>query len=92
MGGAALLSLLISEVRYEEKRKLCLKEFKTIFWRIVGNKPLMCFLIAVAFITQTHQTITVFLNQIKYEQCGLSASSIGFVYIVVTLVGMFDIF
>lgn len=91
-GVAALLSLFISEVKYEEKQKICLKEFKTIFWRIVGNKPLMCFLIAVAFITQTHQTITVFLNQIKYEKCGLSASSIGFVYIVVTLVGMFGIY
>lgn len=91
-GAAALLSLFISEVKYEEKRKICLKEFKTIFGRIVGNKSLMCFLIAVAFITQTHQTITVFLNQIKYEQCGLSASSIGFVYIVVTLVGMFGIY
>ena len=91
-GVAALLSLFISEVKYEEKRKICLKEIKTIFWRIVGNKSLMCFLTAVAFITQTHQTITVFLNQIKYEQCGLSASNIGFVYIVVTLVGMFGIY
>lgn len=91
-GAAALLSLFISEVKCEEKRKICLKEFKTILGRIVGNKSLMCFLIAVAFITQTHQTITVFLNQIKYEQCGLSASSIGFVYIVVTLVGMFGIY
>lgn len=91
-GTAALLSLFISEVKCEEKRKICLKEFKTILGHIVGNKSLMCFLIAVAFITQTHQTITVFLNQIKYEQCGLSASSIGFVYIAVTLVGMFGIY
>ena len=91
-GLAALLSCFISEVKHDEKQKICLKEFRYVFLRIVRNKPLLCFLIAVAFITQTHQTITVFLNQIQYEKCGLSASSIGFVYIVITLVGMLGVF
>ena len=91
-GLAAFLSFFISEVKCEEKQKICLKEFKSIFFRIVRNKPLMFFLIAVAFITQTHQTITVFLNQIQYEKCGLSASSIGVAYIVITLVGMIGVF
>lgn len=91
-GLAAFLSFFISEVKKEEKQKICWKEFKGTFLRIVSNKPLMIFLIAVAFITQTHQTITVFLNQIQYEKCGLSASHIGFVYIVITLVGMFGVF
>ena len=42
--------------------------------------------------TQMHQTITVFLNQIQYKNCGMSAANIGFVYIVVTLVGMLGVF
>ena len=91
-GAAAFLSLFISEVKHEERSQISLNEFKSIFLRIVGNKSLMCFLIAVAFITQTHQTITVFLNQIQYQKCGLSASSIGLVYIIVTLVGMFGVY
>lgn len=91
-GVAAFLSLFISEVKYKEKQRICIKEFKSIFRSIVGNKSLMCLLIAVAFVTQVHQTITVFLNQIKYEKCGLSASSIGFIYIVVTLVGIFGVY
>lgn len=91
-GLAAILSFFISEVKSKETRKICLTEFQAIFSRIVKNKPLIFFLIAVAFMTQTHQTITVFLNQVQYEKCGLSASNIGFVYILITLVGMLGAF
>lgn len=91
-GSAAVLSFFLSEVKSEEKRRICLNDFRVTFSRIVKNKSLILFLIAVAFMTQTHQTITVFLNQIKYKKCGLSASSIGFVHIVITLVGMFGVF
>ncbi len=91
-GLAAILSLFLSEVKSEEKRKVDLNDFRVTFSRIVKNKSLILFLIAVAFMTQTHQTITVFLNQVQYKKCGLSASSIGFVYIVITLVGMLGVF
>lgn len=91
-GLAALLSCFLSEVKSEETRKICLTEFRTIFSRIIKNKSLIFFLIAVAFMTQTHQTSTVFLNQIQYKKCGMSASNIGFVYIVITLVGMLGVF
>ena len=91
-GLAAILSFFLSEVKSEETRKICLTEFRTVFLRIVKNKSLILFLIAVAFMTQTHQTITVFLNQIQYEKCGMSASDIGFAYILVTLVGMLGVF
>ena len=91
-GLAALLSFFLSEVKSEETRNICLTEFQTVFSRIVKNKSLIFFLIAVAFLTQTHQTVTVFLNQIQYEKCGMSASNIGFVYIVITLVGMLGVF
>lgn len=91
-GLAAFLSFFLSEVKSEETRKNSLTEFCAIFPRIVKNKSLILFLAAAAFMTQTHQTITVFLNQIQYEKCGMSASSIGFVYIVVTLVGVLGVF
>lgn len=91
-GLAALLSFFLSEVKSEETRKFCLSEFQTIFSRIIKNKSLILFLVAVAFLSQTHQTITVFLNQIQYEKCGMSASNIGFVYIVITLIGTLSVF
>lgn len=91
-GLAAILSLFLSEVKSEEKRKICLNDFRRVFSRIIKNKTLILFLVAVAFMTQTHQTITVFLNQIQYERCGLSSSGIGFVHIVITLVGILGVF
>lgn len=42
----------------------------------------------VALLSEAHQTITVFLNQLQYERCGLSDSVIGLVYIVATLLGL----
>lgn len=91
-GVAAILSFFITEVKGKEKTKICLQEFKSVLCQTVSNKSIMIFLIAVAFMTQIHQTITVFLNQIQYEKCGLSASSMGFVFIVITLVGMLGVF
>lgn len=91
-GVSAILSFFITEVMREEKTKICFKEFKSILYQTVSNKSRMIFLIAVAFMTQIHQTITVFLNQLQYEKCGLSPSSMGFVYIVITLVGMLGVF
>ena len=91
-GLAAILSFFLTEVKGEEKHIIRLSEFREVFSRIIKNKQLIIFLITVAFMTQTHQTITVFLNQIQYEKCGLSASSIGYVYIVITLVGLLGVF
>lgn len=91
-GLAALLSFFLSEVKSEETKRICLAEFQDTLLRIIRNKPLIIFLIAVACMTQTHQTITVFLNQIQYVKCGLSAANMGFVYIVITLAGMFGVF
>lgn len=89
---AAILSFFLSEVKGDVRRSTCFRDFLEIFSRIVRNKQLLIFLLAVALLTQTHQTITVFLNQIQYEKCGLTASGIGFVYIVVTLSGMLGVF
>lgn len=90
-GLAAIISLLLEEVK-QERNDYDLVGFKNIFLQIIQNKKLIVFLIAVAFITQTHQTIAVFLNQIQYIKCGLSASTIGYVYILITLAGLLGVF
>lgn len=75
-----------------EKRILPFLGFKTAFLRIVKNRPLLLFLVSVAFLTQTHQTVTVFLAQVQYERCGLSPSAIGYIYAAVTLAGFLGVF
>lgn len=91
-GLAAILSLFLEEVKSDEKHVFLLPEIKEIFAQIMKNKRLIIFLVSVAFMSETHQTITVFLNQIQYEKCGLSASSIGYIYIVAALVGLLGVF
>jgi len=91
-GTAAVLSLFLTEVKRKDARTLHIHDFRPVFASIIKNKTVILFLIAVAFMTQTHQTIVVFLNQIQYEKCGMAPSTIGFVYILVTLMGMLGVF
>ena len=91
-GIAAVLSLFLDEVRGEEKQRLELREIKAVFVRIIKDKRFILFLLSVGLFSQTAQTVTVFLNQIQYENCGMSASAIGFVFVLVTLVGLLGVF
>lgn len=91
-GAAAALSLFLDEVKAAEKRALRLSDLGAVFGRILRNRRLLLFLLSVAFLSQTHQTITVFLNQIQYERCGMTPSAIGFVHIAVTLAGLLGVF
>lgn len=49
-------------------------------------------MIGVALLNETHQTITVFLNQLQYVKSGLTDAAIGYIYIGVTLVGLLGTF
>ena len=91
-GIAAVLSLFLDEVKSAENQAVRFSDLKAVFTRIVKDRKFILFLISVAFLSQTHQTITVFFNQIQYEKCGMYASTIGYVYIVVTLAGLFGVF
>ena len=91
-GLSALAALFLTEVKPEKECKFDRIEFKTVLRESFRNRYLILFLIAVAFLSETHQTITVFLNQIQYEKCGLSASAIGYIYVAATIVGLLGIF
>jgi hypothetical protein len=56
------------------------------------NKYLVLFLAGIALLNETHQTMTVFLNQLQYAKCGLSNAAIGYIYIGVTLAGIWGVF
>ncbi len=87
-GIAALLSLGITEVKKSpteaEKAEPLLASFREVF----QNRTLILFLAATALLSEAHQTITVFLNQVKYESVGIGTSAIGVIYIIATLLGL----
>ena len=87
-GLAALAAAFLTEVKDGQSHAMDMGELKSIFAQAMNNKSLLLFLLAVAFLSETQQTITVFLNQLQYEKCGMSASAIGYVYVAVTLVGL----
>lgn len=94
-GLAALLTLGLRETAVacsdrNKKRSLhkTLIETKKLCMQTLSNKCLILFLAGAALLNECHQTITVFLNQLKYAQCGMSPQMIGYVYIGVMLIGM----
>lgn len=91
-GLAAMAALWLTEVKPRESHAICMNEFEALLKQTMKTTHLLLFLVGVAFLSEIHQTITVFLNQIQYEKCGLSASVIGYVYIAVTLAGLCGVF
>jgi len=91
-GAAALLTLGLVEVKAEDDAKHDPKGFLFILRKTLSNKRLLLLLVGVALLGETHQTVTVFLNQLQYVRCGLSAAAIGYIYIGVTLAGLLGAF
>lgn len=87
-GAAAVLSMALVDVRTEGDSQINMGQFRKVLSQVLSNRTLLLFLIAVAFLSETHQTITVFLNQLQYDRCGMGDFQIGSVYIVVTVIGM----
>ncbi|WFR55665.1 MFS transporter [Anaerocolumna sp. AGMB13025] len=91
-GFSAVLAFFLTEVKDKTKEKAGVKEFTALLKQTLQNKYLIFFLIGVALLNETHQTITVFLNQLQYVRCGLSGTAIGYIYIGITIVGMAGVF
>ena len=91
-GFAALLSLGLKEVRGKGGQQTEKGQFRQVLLGCLSDKKLLLFLLAVAFLRESHQTITVFLNQLQYEKCGLDSSAIGCIFIAVTILGLFGAF
>ena len=87
-GAAALLTLGLAELKPADGARAYPKEFLQLLRRTFDNKRLMLLLVGVALLNETHQTVTVFLNQLQYVRCGLSDAAIGYIYIGVTLAGL----
>ena len=83
-GIAALLILGLQEVKPGKQQK---KPGKQRFgqWK---DRKLMYLVLAAALLGETHQSITVFLNQLKYESIGMEHGAISLAFIAVSLTGL----
>lgn len=91
-GLAALLSLGITEVKPETPGDFSGRALAQAWKGAFRNREFLLFLLAAAFLSETHQTITVFLNQLQYTRCGLSDSAMGWVYIGMTVLGLLGVY
>lgn len=91
-GIAAILSFGLTEVRHGRARGAPTEPFNVTLRKTLGNRSLLYFLIAVGCLSEAHQLITTFLNQVQYERCGMQPSSIGFVYIIAIVLGLLGVY
>ena len=83
-GIAALLILGLQEVKPEQKPAHSGKPLLSQ----LRNGKLLCLVLAAALLGESHQSITVFLNQLKYEAVGMDHRSISLAFIVVSVTGL----
>lgn len=86
-GIAALLTFALTETAPPQADRRA-PGLTLLIKETLGNRHLLLFLIGIALFNETHQTITVFLNQLQYVKCGLSPSTMGYIYILVTIFGL----
>ena len=91
-GLAAVLTLLLREVQPEKGPAS--GERKRV-WELLAmlKRPgVLWFLVGAALLQETHQVITVFLNQLQYARVGMSAGAMGYAYTAVTVAGLCGVF
>lgn len=52
------------------------------------SRELALFLVGAALLSETHQTVTVFLSQLQYSRCGLDSSAMGYLYVAAACAGV----
>lgn len=88
-GLAALLAFGLREVRPPARRRTGqLSDFTALLRSTLRDPALWMLLLGAALFGETHQTVTVFLNQLQYVRAGMSDRLIGVVYAAVTLAGL----
>ncbi|MDO5152763.1 MAG: MFS transporter [Eubacteriales bacterium] len=88
-GAAALLALGLKEVKKPERKEGSgLREAVSILKGQLGNRKILLLVISAALVGQTHQAVTVFLNQLQYTRAGMSGQMISAAYIAVSITGL----
>lgn len=92
-GISAFLALGLRDVpRRGEVRAASTAEFRDLLLKLLMDRRFFAALIGIAFFSETHQMITVFLNQLQYVKSGISPSAMGYIYFLITLTGLVGVF
>ena len=88
-GAAALLSLLLEEVRPARKEKISpLAGFGTSVQALRHTRGLLPLVLCGALLGTAVQNVSVFLNQLQYVRCGMTPSVIGFCTLATMAAGL----
>jgi predicted MFS family arabinose efflux permease len=88
-GVAALLAFGLREVKPPQPTpEGRLTEFKRALLQLLRDARTLALLLAIALLNETHQTITVFLNQLQYVRAGMTDTQIGLAYGLATVFGL----
>ena len=87
-GVAALLSLALQEPDQMAEGEGKEKGSPLFSLSLLPSKKLLLLILAAALFNETHQTITVFLNQPQYLRAGMAEKTMALAYIAVTLAGL----
>lgn len=89
-GAAALLSLLLEEVRpaLKEKKSSPLAGFRTSVQAFRHTRGLLPLVLCEALLGTAVQNVSVFLNQLQYARCGMTPSVIGFCALATMAAGL----
>lgn len=90
---AALLAFFLREPPGRQERTAVSRTggFLLTLRTVFKTKGLISLLISIAFLNETHQTVTVFLSQVQYAKCGIGAAQIGFIFMAVTVTGLLGV-
>lgn len=91
-GAAAGFSLLLREVIPEEKDRSHGGKLLRDLLGVLRQPGTWLFLVGIALFNETHQVITVFLNQLQYARAGLPSEMMGYLYAAVTVAGGCGVF
>lgn len=92
-GLAMIITFFLVEVKTaQNKEKSARQGPLSQLAAITNNKRFLLFLVGTALLSETHQTITVFLNQLLFVRSGMQDAQIGITYVIITLIGMLGVF
>ena len=60
----------------------------TVLEKQLTNPSIVLLLLAVGFLNESHQTITVFLSQLQYAKVGMSLHAMAIAYVITNLVAL----
>ena len=88
-GVSMLLTLALGDVRAEASRHAGLKQSaQGVLAALKNGRRFLLFLAAAALLSESSQTLTVFMNQVLYVRAGISPVTMGYLHILVTVAGL----